>query len=143
MPDLDIPLFHGGMDQESESARNFINKMKRAFMSQDYDDAHKVQFFGFSLKDGGPAAEWFAGLPVEQTTTWNALCQAFDERWPARRAIVKSRAEKQEELADTRIKEEELGQKVKVNGVEMYEYITLPLVWAKVQMDSTWNKSNS
>ncbi|KAG6822296.1 hypothetical protein H0H92_014401, partial [Tricholoma furcatifolium] len=23
------------------------------------------------------------------------------------------------------------------------EYITLPLVWAKVQMDSTWNKSNS
>ncbi|KAG6822248.1 hypothetical protein H0H92_014638, partial [Tricholoma furcatifolium] len=25
----------------------------------------------------------------------------------------------------------------------LLEYITLPLVWAKVQMDSTWNKSNS
>ncbi|KAG6807673.1 hypothetical protein H0H92_006741 [Tricholoma furcatifolium] len=100
MPDIDIPLFHSGVDQELENVRDFINKMKRAFMSQDYDDAHKVQYFGFSLKDGCPASECFAGLTV-----------------------AKSRAEKQEELAEAHIREDELGQKVKVNRVEMYTHV--------------------
>ncbi|KAG6808651.1 hypothetical protein H0H92_003386 [Tricholoma furcatifolium] len=123
MPELNIQPFHGGIDQETENPRDFVNKLKRSFMSKDYSDADKVQYFEWSLKDGSPAMEWFAGLTAEQRASWASLCLAFDDRWPAGRVSTKSQTEKQEELAEARIKEEDLGTKAKVNGVEMYSHI--------------------
>ncbi|KAG6808875.1 hypothetical protein H0H92_002491 [Tricholoma furcatifolium] len=123
MPEIEINPFHGGADNESENARDFINKLKRAFMSRDCTDEWKVQYFGLSLKDGGPAMEWYMDLEDGKKATWAALCLAFDERWPARRVATKTRAEKQEELSEARIREDELGSKVKVNGVELYSHV--------------------
>ncbi|KAG6809270.1 hypothetical protein H0H92_000924 [Tricholoma furcatifolium] len=123
MPEIEIQPFHGSIDQESENACDFINKLKRSFMSRDYSDEDKVQYFEWSLKDGSPAMEWFSGLTAAQKTTWASLCTAFDDQWPAGRVSAKSQAEKQEELAEARIKEDELGLKTKVNSVEMYTHI--------------------
>ncbi|KAG6852276.1 hypothetical protein C0991_001364 [Blastosporella zonata] len=95
-----------------------------------YTDANKIEYFELSLKDGGPAAEWFKNLEEEKRLTWSALVTEFDERWPARQALVKSQEEKQEELKDARIMEAELGKKVTMKGVEVWMHI----VWAdKVQ----------
>ncbi|KAG6826890.1 hypothetical protein H0H92_014010 [Tricholoma furcatifolium] len=123
MPEVEMTLFHGGTDQESENARDFINQIKKTFMKGAVDDEFKIQFFEFSLKDGGPAAEWFAELPEEDKATWAALSKAFDARWPTRKAVVKTQQDKQEELTETKIKEEDLGSKVKVNGIDQYTHV--------------------
>ncbi|KAG6807185.1 hypothetical protein H0H92_008484 [Tricholoma furcatifolium] len=124
MPELNVAPFHG--DLEDESPRDFVNKMKRYFAlgsARDEPDAHKIDVFEWSLKDGGAAAEWFRTLPADSKATWRALLAAFDERWPEKHVVAKTSNEKQEDLAEAKLKEDELGRKVKVNGVEMYSHV--------------------
>ncbi|KAG6808845.1 hypothetical protein H0H92_002614, partial [Tricholoma furcatifolium] len=124
MPDLDLQPFHG--DRDDESPRDFINSIKKFFMfgrGQEESDADKIEYFSFSLKDGGAAATWFANLAPDRKQTWAGLLAAFDERWPGTQATEKTQSEKQDELMEMKLTEEDLGKKVVVKGVEVYSHV--------------------
>ncbi|GLB45242.1 hypothetical protein LshimejAT787_2100020 [Lyophyllum shimeji] len=117
-------MFHGGDEDEKESPRDFLNKLERMYMLKtQFQDQEKVNYFQLSLKDGGPASQWFDALPATEKATWNALKAAYNIRWPAKTAMVKTQAEKQAELSETKIGENDLGRKVKVNGIEVYTHV--------------------
>ncbi|KAF8064947.1 hypothetical protein FPV67DRAFT_1419562, partial [Lyophyllum atratum] len=104
--------------------RDFLNKLERMFMIKaTFSDENKISYFQFSLKDGGPASQWFDALAENQKQTWNALRAAYNLRWPAKTAVVKTQAEKQTELNEVKIREDELCRKVKVNGIEVYTHV--------------------
>ncbi|KAG6838955.1 hypothetical protein C0991_007042 [Blastosporella zonata] len=124
MADTDLPPFHG--DKQDESPRDFINRIKKFFMfgrGRDESDMDKIDYFSFSLKDGGVAAAWFEGLAPEKKDTWTNLMIAFDERWPATQAATKTLSERQEELAEIKLREEELGTKVTVAGADVHAHV--------------------
>ncbi|KAG6824422.1 hypothetical protein H0H92_006929, partial [Tricholoma furcatifolium] len=124
MPDLDLQPFHG--DRDDESPRDFINSIKKFFMfgrGREESDVDKIAYFSFSLKDGGAAAAWFANLEPDRKQRWADLLAAFDERWPGTQAAEKTQSEKQDELMETKLSEEDLGKKVTVKGVEVYSHV--------------------
>ncbi|KAG6852492.1 hypothetical protein C0991_011527, partial [Blastosporella zonata] len=125
-----IAMFHGGEDQTDENPQDFINSIRRMFHGGTYSDEQKVEFLELSLKGGGPATAWFEGLSREAKATWTSVYASFITRWPPVREAVKTRQDKQDELANTRIEEDELGKKITSRGVEVYTHVA----WAnKVQ----------
>ncbi|KAG6829540.1 hypothetical protein H0H87_011129 [Tephrocybe sp. NHM501043] len=47
----------------------------------------------------------------------------MSQRWPKKQVVAKTMNKRQEDLAEAKLKEEELRKKVKVNGVEMYSHV--------------------
>ncbi|KAG5633384.1 hypothetical protein H0H81_008265, partial [Sphagnurus paluster] len=124
MSDTDqIAPFYGEDDDSKESARDFLNKLERMYMRSTFTEPDKIRYFELSLKDGGPASQWFQDLAATEKATWSALANAFKIRWPAKTAASKTQAEKLAELRETKITEEELGKKVKVGGIEVYTHV--------------------
>ncbi|KAG6852423.1 hypothetical protein C0991_012145, partial [Blastosporella zonata] len=124
MADTDLPLFHG--DKQDESPRDFINRIKKFFMfgrGRDESNMDKIDYFSFLLKDSGVAAAWFEGLSPERKDTWTNLMIAFDKQWPATQAATKTLSERQEELAEIKLREEELGTKATVAGADVHAHV--------------------
>ncbi|KAG6852656.1 hypothetical protein C0991_010150 [Blastosporella zonata] len=122
--DPNLPPFDG--DQEDENPRDFIKKLRK-FVAygnmHQASDTEKIDYFSCSLKDGGPAEMWFEDLPSGEKDTWAHLLDAFDIRWPVTQRAAKNQEDRQEELGEIRITEEELGTKEKVNGREIHAHI--------------------
>ncbi|KAF5380193.1 hypothetical protein D9615_006239 [Tricholomella constricta] len=115
--------FNGGDDDEKESPKDFLKAIERTYMQKNWTDAEKIEWFGLSLRGGGPAEEWYEALPPTSTVSWTALRAAFRLRWPAKTAVRKTQEEKQTELAEAKIEEAALGTKVKVNGTEVWTHV--------------------
>ncbi|KAG5634308.1 hypothetical protein H0H81_002465 [Sphagnurus paluster] len=87
------------------------------------ENDEKIRYFELSLKDGGPASQWFLSLTTTEKQTWTTLANTFKNHWPAKTASTKTKAELQAELNNTKITEEELGKKVNVGGIKVYSHI--------------------
>jgi len=112
-----------GEDNDAMDPRDFLKRTQHYLMATAWDDDDKINYFETWLKSGSSAELWFRGLEAMKKATWKELCMAFKERWPERPIVQKTTAEKQAELEGERIKEAELGTKVKVNGTETYTHI--------------------
>ncbi|KAG6903692.1 hypothetical protein DXG01_015664, partial [Tephrocybe rancida] len=115
-----------GDEEEKLNPKDFIRLLKRRFIERPSiygtDDA-KIEYIELCFPEGTPAAEWYAALQATDKTTWNALVTAFNTRWPTRAPAAKTQIEKQEELMEAKIKEEDLGKKVKDKGVETWTHV--------------------
>ena len=122
MPTEQVDPFHG--DKEDENPEDFLRSFYRR-MGTASDDVRKQQFPYF-LQADSVADEWFDDLQLVDKTTWNTIEDAFNKRWPRKKAAKKTTEEYEEEITGLCLKTEDLGKKEKTAGREVYSHI----VWA-------------
>ena len=86
----------------------------------------KVRTFKLWLKLGHAAKIWWNGLVVGEKDTWVNLHIAFEKKWPEKLIMEKTVEEQHAALAATVLKEESLGRRVKVDGIDEFSHI----IWA-------------
>ena len=117
-----VDPFHG--DKEDENPEDFLRSFFRR-MGTATDDVKKRQFRYFLQADSA-ADEWFDELPQEDKKDWDALEDAFNKRWPRKKAAKKTKEEYEEEITGLQLKMDDLGKKEKTAGRDVYSHI----VWA-------------
>ena len=127
MTETSTRLFWGDDEREDEHPQDFLNSIERLFIQKsNATDAQRLRAFQLYLKSGSVAKQWWNDLPTSDKDTWEHLVQAFEKRWPDKATTVKTVEEKQAALERTKITEEEVGKRVKNNGVEEFAHV----VWA-------------
>jgi hypothetical protein len=111
--------FHG--DKEGENPEDFLRSFFRR-MGTSNDEVKKQQFKYF-LQADSVADEWFEDLQPADKKDWNAIEDAFNKRWPRKKAAKKTVEEYEEEITGLKLKTEDLGKKEKTAGREVYSHI--------------------
>jgi hypothetical protein len=126
MPETTAP-FWGDDEHPAENPQDFLKSMQRWGLNKsNATDEQKLENFELNLKSGAAAEQWWDNLPAHDNDTWPHLVQAFRKQWPSKPPTVKTVEEKQAALEQTRISEEEVGKRVKTNGVDELAHV----VWA-------------
>ena len=119
MPTEQVEPFHG--DKEDENPEDFLRAFFRRMGSAN-DDVKKQQFKYF-LQADSVADEWYEDLKLQNKKDWNAIEEAFNERWPRKKGAKKTTEEYEEEITGLKLKTEDLGKKEKTAGREVYTHI--------------------
>ena len=119
MPTEQVDPFHG--DKEDENPEDFLRLFFRR-MGTATDELKKKQF-KYYLQADSAADEWFEGLPAGDKKDWNSIEDAFNKRWPRKKAAKKTTEEYEEEITGLKLKTEDLGKKEKTAGREVYSHI--------------------
>jgi hypothetical protein len=122
-----IPKFWGDDEHEDENPQDFINSIEILFVQRpSFTDTQKLKTFQLYLKSGSIAKQWWNGLATTDNDTWDHLASAFAKRWPEKTPTLKTVEEKQAALERAKITEDEVGTRVKIQGVEEFTHV----VWA-------------
>jgi hypothetical protein len=110
-----------GDGREGENAQDFM----RAFLrdTRGDDDKTKLESFENYLHASSPADEWLEDLDRADKATWAKLKEAFIKKWPKVKQAKKTQAEREDELLELRLKEEDLGKKTEVGGLDVWTHI--------------------
>jgi hypothetical protein len=120
----EINKFWGDDEHDDEDPQDFIDSIEILFLrGTNATDTQRLRAFELHLKSGSVARQWYNALTQNEKDTWEHLTQAFGTRWPNRTPTVKTKEEKQAELEGTLITEEEVGKRVKKNGVEELAHV--------------------
>src|SRR5271168_1944628 len=97
-----IEFFYGD-GERGENAQDFIKKIRRHFVTVNWNDDTKLHFFETCLKYNSPAEIWFENLPAGLKNTWDKLHAAFTTRWPPKNRTGPTTADKRLRLEDFRL----------------------------------------
>ena len=114
-----ITPFQG--DKEDKCPKSFL----RAFfwqMADKSDETRKAQF-AYYLQPYSVANDWFANLLDEEKKSWASIEAAFGKRWPKKKLVKKMEEEYEDKILNRKLKEEDLGKKEKVPGMDMYTHV--------------------
>jgi hypothetical protein len=114
-----VEPFHG--DKEDENPEDFLRSFFRR-MGTANDDVKKRQF-KYYLQADSAADEWFEGLQPVERKDWDSIEDAFNRRWPRKKAAKKTTEEYEDEIIGLRLNTEDLGKKEKTAGREVYSHI--------------------
>lgn len=122
-------VFHGRSD---ENAQNFLRATEMYILINGIkDEAVKVELLGTLISAGSQADLWWTNLDTKHKANWSSIRTAFITKWPAIIAADKTKLEYQKELMALRMKEEEVGTRITVAGIE---------TWAHIHFHSTLQK---
>jgi hypothetical protein len=114
-------LFHGRSD---ENAQNFLRGTEMYILINGVkDEAVKVAIFSTLISAGSQADLWWTNLDTAHKASWSAVRTAFIAKWPAIVAADKTKLEYQKELLALRLKEEEVGERITVAGIETWSHV--------------------
>ena len=114
-----VPPFHG--DKEVESPEEFLRAYYRR-MGDKTDEVKKTQF-PYYLQPYSVADEWYTELAENEKKSWADIETAFHKRWPKKKQVKKTVDEYEDEILGKKLKEEDLGKKVKITGMEVYSHV--------------------
>ena len=109
-----------GTQEDPIQPTDFLKNINHCFMSSGVtpSDEQKINAIGLWLKSESPAEEWFNDEATPKDKYIN-LEQSFKKWFPNIERMNKSRLELERELADMRIKPEELGKTEKYRGEDV------------------------
>ena len=87
------------------------------------DEAVKVKLFGTLILAGSHADLWWMNLDTKHKASWSTVKAAFITKWPTIIAADKTKLEYQKELLALWLKEEEVGIRITVAGIEMWSHV--------------------
>ena len=123
MPSNNVDTFYGD-GQEGENPQNFLRAFRREMRSlattNDKDIAWAfIDYLGTSSQ----ADLWFDDLTQTMQESWAQLETAFVAQWPRITQAKRSEQEIERELLSTLLNEKELGEKVKIRGVDVWSHV--------------------
>jgi hypothetical protein len=123
MPTNSVDIFHGD-GREGENPQNFLRAFRREMRSlTTTDDKEIAGAFVDYLGASSQADLWFEDLEPGTKESWTLLETAFIARWPRITKAKRSEQEIERELLSTLLEEKELGEKVKIGGVEVWSHV--------------------
>ena len=123
MPSNNVDIFHGD-GREGENPQNFLRAFRREMRSlATTNDKDIAQAFIDYLGAGSQADLWFEDLAQATQESWVQLETAFVARWPRITQAKRSEQEIERELLSTLLNEKELGEKVKIGGVDVWSHV--------------------
>jgi hypothetical protein len=123
MPTNNVDIFHGD-GREGENPQNFLHAFHREMRSLTTTDNKEIaRAFVDYLGASSQADLWFEDLPQATQQSWTLLEVAFIARWPRITQAKRSEQEIERELLNTLLEEKELGEKVKIGGVEVWSHV--------------------
>jgi hypothetical protein len=114
-----VTPFHGS--KADEDPEGFLRAFYRR-MGDKTDDSKKAQFL-YYLQPYSVADEWYSGLTADEKKTWTTIETAFRTRWPRKEPVKKTEEEFEDEITSLKLKEEDLGKKETVAGLETYSHV--------------------
>jgi hypothetical protein len=123
MPTHNVDIFHGD-GREGENPQNFLRAFRREMRSlTTTDDKEIAGAFVDYLGASSQADLWFEDLTPATKESWALLETAFIARWPRITQAKRSEQEIERELLSTLLEDKELGEKVKIGGVEVWSHV--------------------
>ena len=123
MPTNNIDIFHGD-GQEGENPQNFLHTFHREMCSLTTTDDKEITGAFIDYLGGSLQADlWFKDLGQSVKESWTFLETTFITRWPQITQAKRSKQEIERELLSTLLEEKELGEKVKIGGVNVWSHI--------------------
>lgn len=121
-----VPRFsreHG--DEMEVTSGEYLAALRAVFFERKVEtDAEKIRVAGLYLKYDSRAMEWYeAGEKGWATKSFNEFRTEFLSKFPMPVRVRKTTTELETELGDMSMKEEEVGEKVKMNGTEVYSHV--------------------
>lgn len=118
-----VDIFYGD-GREGENPQNFLHafcrEMRSLATTNDKDIAWAfVDYLGASSQ----ADLWFDDLTQTMQESWARLETAFVAQWPQITQAKRSEQEIERELLGTLLNEKELGEKVKIGGVDIWSHV--------------------
>ena len=89
------------------------------------------------------ADEWFADLIDSEKKTWGDIETAFKKRWPRKKQVKKTDDEYEDEVMERKLRVEDLGEKEKVAGREVYSHIAWADKMATSVKGAKWEKTTN
>jgi hypothetical protein len=114
-----VTLFHG--DKDDETPEDFLRAFYRR-MGDKSDDVKKAQF-PYYLQAYSIADDWFTDLGADKKKTWGDIEAAFRTRWLKKKQVKKTDEEYEDEIVSKKLKEDDLGKREKVSGMEIYSHV--------------------
>ena len=122
MPLESIPEFAGTQDDMIQPA-DFLKVIKRSFVANGMTTSNqKLELFELYLKSDSPAEAWYNDKSTPKKT-WAELEAEFRVKFPNIIKATKTKVEIERELAELKIKMEELGKTEKYRGEEVYTHV--------------------
>ena len=108
----DIEPFKGSNSQK-ENPQAWLRRLEGTKFKHDTDDKSRVYTFSKYLEYGSKADTWFTTeLTAADKSSWASLTLAFDRKWPPLVKVQPKLAERQAELLDLKLTDEEVGRKI-------------------------------
>ena len=123
MPGSTVDIFHGD-GREGENPQNFLRAFRREMRAlATTNDQDIAKAFVDYLGASSTADIWFESLTTATQESWAALEAEFITRWPRVTQAKRTEQEIERELLSTLLTEKELGEKVKIGGVDVWSHI--------------------
>ncbi|KAI0315314.1 hypothetical protein OF83DRAFT_1062325, partial [Amylostereum chailletii] len=114
--------FRGDLDNErSDDFLSDIRNSIRGFKLT--TDSEKIEFFQDQLAGGSPAKEWFKNLDATKKNVFADVVKEFEAVFPTIEVVKRPMVDIEAEIADAKLKEEELGATVQVGGKEVMKHV--------------------
>ena len=108
----DIEPFKGN-NTRKENPQAWLRCLEGTKFKHDSDDKSRIYTFSKHLDYGSKADTWFTTeLTPADKATWADLVTAFNKKWPPLVKVLPTKAEKQAELLELRLQDNEIGQKI-------------------------------
>lgn len=114
VPDVSFSSSDCLSGRKTENPQAHLKAIKRRFTTEN----DRLQAFDDELDPESEAQAWYDGLPEQARKSWTLLEAEFNIRWPRETKVPKSVQEKQEELMGEVLKEEDVGVRLEVDGVD-------------------------
>ena len=96
---------------------DFLKSIQQTF-KENQSDAFKKEKLANCLATNSIAEEWYDALGAK-AKTWNDLVVEFKKKWPKEKVVAVTVEQRRHELRKEVLKEEDMEQRVTMNGVEM------------------------
>ena len=107
MPDIE-PF--KGSNSWKENPHGWLHRLEGTKFKHNTDDKSQVYTFSKYLEYGSKVDTWFTTeLTVADKSSWASLTLAFDRKWPPLVKVQPILAERQAELLDLKLADEEVG----------------------------------
>lgn len=110
--------FFYGDGRDGENPQAYMKLVKRRMRGKTLTESAKVEMFEEEMYPGSDAENWYEKLESTVKVSWAEFETAFNTQWPPATQVPKTKEEKQQELMDTVLKDEEIGVRVRVSGMD-------------------------
>ena len=110
MPDIE-PF--KGVNPRKENPQAWLRRLEGTKFKHDSDDKSRIYTFSKYLDYGSKADTWFTSeLTAADKASWADLVKAFNKKWPPLVKVLPTKSEKQAELLELKLGEDEIGRKI-------------------------------
>src|SRR6266481_9922682 len=128
MTDTSANIFYGNYSRNDEDPTSWMQNLNTQRVANDWTDKKTINVFESLLAEDKKAYQWWhdelkAAEPTMDREDWATVQKEFKKRWKPLPEPEEDPETKREELAQMRLRDEDIGAKVTYQGQELYTHV--------------------